>query len=96
MNEQVIQDLYDRAVSLGYKKSKEEFISLLHSDASVQTDSFNYVKSKGYRKSMDEFLGLTGAPVATQMTVEKKKSRWNHYGIRIGRFFIGVSVSARH
>ena len=72
MNEQVIQDLYDRAVSLGYKKSKEEFINLLHSDASVQADSFNYVKSKGYKKSMDEFLGLTGAPVATQMTVEKK------------------------
>jgi len=72
MDEQVIQDLYNRAVSLGYKKSKEEFISLLHSDASVQTDNYTYVKNKGYKKSMNDFLGLVGAPATMETAVEKK------------------------
>jgi hypothetical protein len=72
MDEQVIQDLYNRAVSLGYKKSKDEFISLLHSDASVQTDNYTYVKNKGYKKSMNDFLGLVGAPATMETAVEKK------------------------
>jgi len=60
MDEQVIQDLYNRAVSLGYKKSREEFVSLLQSDSSVQNDNYSYVQSKGYQKSMNDFLGLVG------------------------------------
>jgi len=79
MDEQVIQDLYDRAVSLGYKKSKQDFINLLHTDLSVQEDNFSYVKSQGYRKSMNEFLQLTGAnnqltpQVETQEPLKKKE-----------------------
>ena len=60
MDEQVIQDLYNRAVSLGYKKSREEFVSLLQSDSGVQDDNYSYVQSRGYQKSKDEFLGLVG------------------------------------
>jgi hypothetical protein len=60
MDEQVIQDLYNRAVSLGYKKSREEFISLLQSDSDVQNDNYAYVQSQGYSKSMNDFLGLVG------------------------------------
>lgn len=79
MDEQVIQDLYDRAVSLGYKKSKQDFINLLHTDLSVQEDNFSYVKGQGYRKSMNEFLQLTGAnnqltpQVETQEPLKKKE-----------------------
>ena len=61
MDEQVIQDLYNRAVSLGYKKSREEFVSLLQSDSGVQDDNYSYVQSRGYQKSKDEFLGLVGS-----------------------------------
>ena len=46
MDEQVIQDLYQRAVSKGYKKDKSEFIKLLHSDDEVLNDNFSYVKTK--------------------------------------------------
>lgn len=60
MDEQVIQDLYNRAVSLGYKKSREEFVGLLQSDSGVQDDNYSYVQSRGYQKSKDEFLGLVG------------------------------------
>jgi len=78
MDEQVIQDLYNRAVSLGYAKSKEEFVSLLQSDSSVQNDNYTYVKSQGYQKSMNDFLGLVGmggaTPAQPQEQLKKKES----------------------
>ena len=60
MDEQVINDLYNRAVSLGYKKDKKSYVNLIHSDVSVFNDSYSYVKSKGYKKSTDDFSSLIG------------------------------------
>ncbi len=65
MDEQVIQDLFDRAVSKGYNKTLDEFKILLTSDTEVIDDSFQYVTSQGYSKSIDDFRVLIGA--------EKKK-----------------------
>jgi hypothetical protein len=60
MNEQVIDDLYNRAVSLGYKKDRNSYVKLIHSNPSVFNDSYSYVKSKGYKKSTDDFSSLIG------------------------------------
>jgi len=60
MDEQVIDDLYNRAVSQGYKKSKQEFIALLHADNEVFSDMYSYVKAQGYQKSPDDFSVLVG------------------------------------
>ena len=51
MDEQVIDDLYNRAVSKGYTKSRGEFVQLLHSDNEVFNDMYSYVKEKGYQKT---------------------------------------------
>jgi hypothetical protein len=60
MNEQVINDLYNRAVSNGYKKSREEFISLIQTNDSVLNDMYSYVQSKGYGKGVEDFSVLVG------------------------------------
>jgi len=60
MDEQVIDDLYNRAVSKGYTKSKGEFVQLLHSDNEVFNDMYSYVKEKGYQKTPDDFSVLIG------------------------------------
>ena len=60
MNEQVIQDLYNRAVSKGYKKSQGEFVQLLYTNGDVFNDMFSYVQSKGYGKSSSDFEVLIG------------------------------------
>ena len=60
MDNEVVSDLFKRAVSLGYKKDLNSFVSLLHNDTDVLNDSYNYVKSKGYQKSQDDFSLLVG------------------------------------
>jgi hypothetical protein len=60
MDEQVIDDLYNRAVSKGYTKSRGEFVQLLHSDNEVFNDMYLYVKEKGYPKTSDDFSTLVG------------------------------------
>jgi hypothetical protein len=73
MNEEVINDLYNNAVSKGYKKSREEFVSLLQSNDAVMNDMYSYVQSKGYKKGVDDFKGLIGATVESPMAVASKK-----------------------
>jgi len=60
MDKQVLQDLYDRATSKGYRKSIEEFEQLIGSNQEVLNDNFEYVQSKGYRKDISEFSKLVG------------------------------------
>ena len=60
MNPEVLQDLYDRAISKGYSKSIEEFTQLISSNQEVLDDNFNYVKTKGYSKDISEFSKLVG------------------------------------
>ena len=78
MDEQVIQDLYNRAVAKGYSKSKEEFVNLLKSDPAVQGDNYAYVQSKGYQKSKEEFLGLVGG--GGGVVEQKKKDGEEDFG----------------
>ena len=60
MDPEVLQDLYDRAVSKGYTKTLEDFALLLQSDDEVLQDTFQYVQQQGYAKSIDDFGGLVG------------------------------------
>lgn len=73
MNEQVLQDLYTRAQSLGYKKGIEDFRTLIQTDTSVQDDNFAYVQSRGYKKTKEDFLGLLGMNQSTSTIPLKKK-----------------------
>jgi hypothetical protein len=80
MNEEVINDLYSNAVSKGYNKSREEFVSLLNSNDAVLNDMYSYVQSKGYKKGVDDFKLLVGAtspmaerPVASEPVEPVKK-----------------------
>jgi hypothetical protein len=72
MDEQVIDDLYNRAVSQGYKKSRQEFVGLLHSDNDVMNDMYSYVQSKGYKKGVDDFKSLVGATAPIAQELKKK------------------------
>ena len=73
MNEEVINDLYSNAVSKGYNKSREEFVSLLNSNDAVLNDMYSYVQSKGYKKGVDDFKLLVGAtsPMAERPVASK-------------------------
>ena len=73
MDEQVLQDLYARAQSLGYKKGIEDFRTLIQTDTSVQNDNFAYVQSKGYKKTKEDFFGLLGMNQSTSTIPLKKK-----------------------
>jgi hypothetical protein len=63
MDEEVIVDLFNRAVSKGYGKSIEEFKVLISEDDSVLNDNYNYVKSRGYGNPIEDFKGLVGVGV---------------------------------
>jgi len=80
MNEKVLQDLYNRAVSKGYSKTIEDFSVLLEENETVFNDNFNYVTSKGYTKGKDEFSTLVGL---------KKKRRFRGIYFRLGAWRIG-------
>jgi hypothetical protein len=60
VNEQVLKDLYNRAVTKGYQKSIEDFSLLLEKNNDVLNDNYNYVKEQGYEKSIEEFSTLVG------------------------------------
>ena len=60
MDQEVLQDLFDRAVSQGYTKSIEDFANLISTDQEVLADNFNYVTSNGYSKSIEDFGMLVG------------------------------------
>lgn len=60
MNEELLKDLYDRTVALGYKKSIEEFSELIKTNDEVLNDNYEYAKSKGYSKGLSDFSFLVG------------------------------------
>ena len=60
MDQEVLQDLFDRAVSQGYTKTIEDFAALISTDQEVLEDNFNYVTNNGYSKSIDDFGMLVG------------------------------------
>ena len=90
--EEVLIDLYNRAQSKGYKKSLEDFTSVLYTNDNVLQDMYGYVQSKGYSKSMNDFENLIG----------KKKKRTRHsadsssrYGITFRGWFIGITRESK-
>jgi len=70
MNEQVIDDLYARALQSGYKKGRADFVQLIQSNDDVFNDMYQYVQSKGYAKDAQSFSSLVGKRTAP--TVKKK------------------------
>lgn len=70
MDEQVIDDLYARAQSKGYKKGRLDFIQLIQSDEDVFNDMYQYVQAKGYKKDSQDFSFLIGK---TEAPAVKKK-----------------------
>ena len=90
MNEEVINDLYNNAVSKGYKKSREEFVSLLQSNDAVMNDMYSYVQSKGYKKGVDDFKSLIGATVESPMAVAEEPKKKRSYGFTICGWWIGA------
>ena len=70
MNEQVIDDLYARALQSGYKKGRADFVQLIQSNDDVFNDMYQYVQSKGYAKDAQSFSSLVGRQTAP--TVKKK------------------------
>ena len=90
MNEQAIQDAYNLFVSQGYRKSIEEFRSLISQNEQALQDVYGLFVDQGYRKSKDDFATLMGLREQPKPKVEEpvKKKRW--FGIAIGGWFIGV------
>ncbi len=79
MNEEVLQDLFNRAVSKGYNKSIEEFTVLLSQNNDVLIDNFNYVKGKGYKKTIEDFKTLTGVVEGVNTTDSEVKKKTNPF-----------------
>jgi hypothetical protein len=84
MKEEVISYLYDWVKSQGYKKSKEDFVQLLHSNDEAFNQAFNHAKEGGYKKDENSFGILVGknkqsnvvtetAPVTETVTEEPRK-----------------------
>jgi len=72
MNEEAIQDSYNLFVSNGYKKSIDDFKSLLASNPEALNDSYNLFVSNGYKKSVDEYKNLMGI-TSGQPQLKKKE-----------------------
>lgn len=71
MDRDVILDLHKRAVSQGYRKGVQDFISLLNSDNEVFEDMYGYVVEKGYPKTKEDFailIGVENIPVKKKVT----------------------------
>ena len=85
MNEQAIQDAYNLSVSNGYKKSLNEFKTLIASNPQALQDSYNLFVSNGYQKPIDDYKSLMGIGAAAP--VKKKR----YYGITFGRWFFGFT-----
>ena len=60
MDEEVLNDLFERAVSQGYTKSIEDFATLIATDQEVLEDSYSYAVDNGYPKSIYDFSTLVG------------------------------------
>jgi hypothetical protein len=60
MDEKLIDQLYSRATSLGYKKSKDEFASLVKTDNEVFNDMFSFAQSKGLVSDETQFGSMVG------------------------------------
>ena len=61
MDKKVLEDLYIVAQGKGYRKSIDDFQTLLSQDEAVFNDMYGYAQSQGYKKSTTDFADLIGA-----------------------------------
>lgn len=79
MNEQAIIDSYNLAVQNGYKKSVDEFKTLLSTNSNALNDIYNLSVQNGYKKSIEDYKVLMGiSPIKAsgqepEMPAELKK-----------------------
>lgn len=69
-DQEVLNDLYLRAVSLGYKKTENDFSILIKNDNEVFMDMLNYAKSQGYVNGEDDFAIMVGRSNSTASDFE--------------------------
>lgn len=60
MDEEVIDWVYNWALSDGYKKSREDFVKLIQTDNDVFGWAYDFAKKDGYKKDENEFGVLVG------------------------------------
>ena len=79
MNEEAIKIAYDLFVADGYKKSIDEFKSLMQGNPKGREVAYNLFVADGYKKPINEFEVLMGVTAPSDLTteeasLEKKKS----------------------
>jgi hypothetical protein len=60
MDEKLLDQLYNRATSLGYKKSRNDFASLIKTDQEVFDDMFSYAQINGLVSDATQFGSMVG------------------------------------
>src|SRR5210317_362321 len=60
MNEQAINTMYQLAQREGYKKSYEDFTTLLGENEQAMNTMYGLAQQEGYKNSIDDFYGLMG------------------------------------
>jgi len=60
MNEQAINTMYQLAQREGYKKSYEDFTTLLGENEEAMKTMYGLAQQEGYKNSIDDFYGLMG------------------------------------
>jgi hypothetical protein len=78
MNEKAIQDAYALFRNSGYKKSIDEFKTLLSTNENALKDAYTLFEGAGYKKDINQFKTLMGAEGSTRQqtkveTVEQQQ-----------------------
>ena len=68
MNEEAIKIAYDLFVADGYKKSIDEFKSLMQGDPKGREVAYNLFVADGYKKPINEFEVLMGVTAPSDLT----------------------------
>ena len=99
MNEKAIQDAYALFRNSGYKKSIDEFKTLLSTNENALKDAYTLFQGAGYKKDVNQFKTLMGVgststkPTQVQPKVSEqepvKKKRTYRIGFQIGSTYFG-------
>tara|TARA_R110000868_G_scaffold171092_4_gene406728 strand:- start:13 stop:342 length:330 start_codon:yes stop_codon:yes gene_type:complete len=71
MNEEAIKIAYDLFVADGYKKSIDEFKSLMQGNPKGREVAYNLFVADGYKKPINEFEVLMGVTAPSDLTTEE-------------------------
>jgi len=59
-NLEVLEDLYQKAITKGFKGNKNDFIQKLYTNEALFLEMYNYVTTKGYKNEVNSFASLIG------------------------------------